>query len=101
MRSPPFVASVARVIINIESGEASELKQLNIYAWSWESFEYGQDIHMQVVPSQYELLFRNYKVCFARLESWHAPCNIRVARLSEYSGTVCLFYWSRLSRYKV
>lgn len=36
------------------SGQALELKQLNVHAW--EAFDKGQDMHMQAAPSQAELL---------------------------------------------
>lgn len=44
-----------------------EFKQLNIHAW--ESFEKGQDIHMQAAPSQAELLYKNFKVIKENLKS--------------------------------
>ena len=49
------------------SGQALEFKQLNIH--SWEAFDKGQDIHMQAIPSQAELLFKNYKVIKENLKS--------------------------------
>ncbi|RVW47334.1 Pre-mRNA-splicing factor SLU7-A [Vitis vinifera] len=49
------------------SGQALEFKQLNIH--SWEGFGKGQDILMQAIPSQDELLFKNYKVIKENLKS--------------------------------
>ena len=49
------------------SGQALEFKQLNIH--SWEAFDKGQDILMQAIPSQAELLFKNYKVIKENLKS--------------------------------
>ncbi|KAG6724292.1 hypothetical protein I3842_03G253500 [Carya illinoinensis] len=49
------------------SGEGMEFKQLNIHAW--ETFDKGQDIHMQAAPSQAELLYKNYKVIKGKLKS--------------------------------
>ena len=49
------------------SGQALEFKQLNIH--SWEGFGKGQDILMQAIPSQAELLFKNYKVIKENLKS--------------------------------
>ncbi|KAM7264049.1 hypothetical protein ACFE04_001732 [Oxalis oulophora] len=52
---------------NRMSGQALEFKQLNVHAW--ESFEKGQDIHMQAAPSQAELLFKNFKVIKDKLKT--------------------------------
>jgi pre-mRNA-processing factor SLU7 len=52
---------------NRMSGQALEFKQLNVHAW--ESFDKGQDIHMQAAPSQAELLFKNFKVIKEKLKS--------------------------------
>ncbi|CAJ1976433.1 unnamed protein product [Sphenostylis stenocarpa] len=49
------------------SGQALEFKHLNIHAW--ESFEKGQDIHMQAAPSQAELLYKKFKIIKEKLKS--------------------------------
>ena len=49
------------------SGQALELKQLNIHAW--EAFEKGQEIHLQAAPSQAELLYKNFKIIKEKLKS--------------------------------
>ncbi|KAF9619318.1 hypothetical protein IFM89_006505 [Coptis chinensis] len=49
------------------SGQAMEFKQLNVHAW--EPYEKGQDVHMQVAPSQAELLYKNYKVIKEKLKT--------------------------------
>ncbi|KAF9586917.1 hypothetical protein IFM89_039789 [Coptis chinensis] len=51
----------------ITSGQAMEFKRLNVHAW--ELYEKGQDVHMQVAPSQAELLYKNYKVIKEKLKS--------------------------------
>ncbi|GMP55515.1 hypothetical protein CsSME_00020312 [Camellia sinensis var. sinensis] len=49
------------------TGEALELKQLNIHAWA--AFEKGHDIHIQAAPSQAQLLYENYKINQEKLKS--------------------------------
>lgn len=52
---------------NRVSGQALEFKQLNIHAR--EAFDKGYDVHMQVAPSQVELLYKNYKINKEKLKS--------------------------------
>ena len=49
------------------SGQAQEFKHLNIHAW--EAFEKGQDIHLQVDPSQAELLYKEFQIKKEKLKS--------------------------------
>eukprot|EP00898_Chlorokybus_atmophyticus_P000619 jgi/Chlat1/1558/Chrsp123S01838 len=41
------------------SGSTKDFLQLNLHAW--ESFERGQDVHVQAVPSQAELLYQEFR----------------------------------------
>ncbi|KAL7219833.1 hypothetical protein ACSBR2_012820 [Camellia fascicularis] len=49
------------------TGKALELKQLNIHAWV--AFEKGHNIHIQLAPSQAQLLYENYKINKEKLKS--------------------------------
>eukprot|EP00897_Mesotaenium_endlicherianum_P007392 jgi/Mesen1/6681/ME000343S05847 len=52
---------------NRVSGQALECQQINVH--SWESFDKGQDVHMQAAPSQAELLHREFKVKKEKLKT--------------------------------